>query len=177
MLSSFLVYAAFGYIAIAFTCHMAYCWQNPQDIELKKFDRKLAAPAAVVELLLLLPPAKDVIIPDTLQTVAFETREVEAPEIAPGLAIVVHSALQDYNGCSGVIEQRSGVACEVKLEDGDRVWELTKRVEPSEPDAPIDLSSMTSAELRKVCSDRGIRWRSVKQGKHLSKPEMLAALS
>lgn len=41
----------------------------------------------------------------------------------------------------------------------------------------IDYASLSSIQLRKLCRDRGIRWRGVKAGKHLSKPEMLAVLA
>jgi hypothetical protein len=47
----------------------------------------------------------------------------------------------------------------------------------SDRPAATGYSSMMSAELRKPCDDRGIRWCGVKAGKHLSKPEMLAALT
>jgi len=41
-----------------------------------------------------------------------------------------------------------------------------------------DYSALTSAQLRKVCSQRGITWRNAKaQGRHLSKADMIAALA
>lgn len=42
--------------------------------------------------------------------------------------------------------------------------------------APINYASLPSVELRRLCTDRGIRWRGVKAGKHLSKLEMISAL-
>ncbi len=40
------------------------------------------------------------------------------------------------------------------------------------------LELMNSQELRKLCSDRGIRWRNAHgKGKHLSKGQMIRALS
>jgi hypothetical protein len=40
------------------------------------------------------------------------------------------------------------------------------------------IAEMTSAELRKECSRRGIAWRGVREGgKHLLKHEMVKALS
>jgi hypothetical protein len=41
-----------------------------------------------------------------------------------------------------------------------------------------DYASMTSAQLRKVCSQRGITWRNAHgKGRHFSKGEMIAALT
>ncbi len=40
-----------------------------------------------------------------------------------------------------------------------------------------DLATLPSSQLRKLCSERGIKWRGVHGGKHLSKPDMVAALS
>ncbi len=43
---------------------------------------------------------------------------------------------------------------------------------------PTDYSKLTSAELRKVCSDRQIKWRNTRgSGKHMTKAEMVAALN
>ncbi|MBD1918884.1 MULTISPECIES: hypothetical protein [Cyanophyceae] len=38
-------------------------------------------------------------------------------------------------------------------------------------------AKMTSVQLRKECSRRGIAWRGVREGKHLTKPQMIEALS
>ena len=44
-------------------------------------------------------------------------------------------------------------------------------------EAPADLASLTSAELRRRCQSAGIRWRNAHgQGRHLSKAEMISAL-
>ncbi|PSN13960.1 hypothetical protein C7293_13790 [filamentous cyanobacterium CCT1] len=46
-----------------------------------------------------------------------------------------------------------------------------------EPVATIDYAAMTSVQLRKECSRRGVAWRGVRDGgKHLTKPQMLEAL-
>lgn len=44
------------------------------------------------------------------------------------------------------------------------------------PNQP-DLAAMPSTELRRLCSERGIKWRNAHQSKHLTKPEMLTALT
>jgi hypothetical protein len=42
----------------------------------------------------------------------------------------------------------------------------------------LDYSTLTVAELRKLCSDRGITWRNAhSKGKHLKKAEMVELLS
>ena len=46
-----------------------------------------------------------------------------------------------------------------------------------EPDAPIDYQAMSSQQLRAICTQHGIKSRSVKADKHLSKPEMIAPIS
>lgn len=49
---------------------------------------------------------------------------------------------------------------------------------PKGTEAPADLASLTSAELRRRCQSAGIRWRNAHgKGKHLSKGEMIAALA
>ena len=49
---------------------------------------------------------------------------------------------------------------------------------PKGPEAPADLASLTSAELRRQCQAAGIKWRHAHgQGRHLSKAEMLQALA
>lgn len=43
---------------------------------------------------------------------------------------------------------------------------------------PIGGATVTSAELRRQCQAAGIRWRNAHgKGRHLSKPEMISALS
>lgn len=43
---------------------------------------------------------------------------------------------------------------------------------------PTDYSKFSSADLRKLCSDRKIKWRNTRSsGKHMTKTEMVAALS
>lgn len=47
-----------------------------------------------------------------------------------------------------------------------------------ETPAAVDLAALTSQQLRKECSRRGIAWRNAHgQGKHLLKGEMLQALT
>lgn len=46
------------------------------------------------------------------------------------------------------------------------------------PVAEPPLEQKTAVQLRRVCAERGIRWRNVHgKGKHLSKREMLTALA
>lgn len=40
-----------------------------------------------------------------------------------------------------------------------------------------ELASMPATALRKLCSQRGIKWRNKSGGKHLSKAEMIIALT
>lgn len=52
------------------------------------------------------------------------------------------------------------------------------KVEAPSTEAPADLASLTSAELRRQCQAAGIRWRNAHgQGRHMSKGEMIAALA
>jgi hypothetical protein len=43
--------------------------------------------------------------------------------------------------------------------------------------AEVDLAGLPSTQLRKLCSERGIKWRNAYGGKHLTKMDMIAALS
>lgn len=45
-----------------------------------------------------------------------------------------------------------------------------------EVEPATNWAKMTSQELRKECSRRGIAWRGVREGKHLTKPQMVKAL-
>ena len=39
-----------------------------------------------------------------------------------------------------------------------------------------NYSSLNSTKLRSLCSEKGIRWRGVRQGKHLTKAQMIDRL-
>lgn len=39
-----------------------------------------------------------------------------------------------------------------------------------------ELKAMATADLRRLCTDQGIVWRNARQGKHLTKAAMIAAL-
>lgn len=59
------------------------------------------------------------------------------------------------------------------------VVSVTIRTEGSTAtEAPAtDYQAMTSAQLRKICTAAGIRWRNVHGTRHLTKGEMIAALA
>lgn len=42
---------------------------------------------------------------------------------------------------------------------------------------PAAFGQLTATQLRKLCSDRNIKWRNVRGSKHLSKAEMIIALA
>lgn len=49
---------------------------------------------------------------------------------------------------------------------------------PVEESTATAWATLTSQELRRACQDRGIRWRNAHgAGRHLKKPEMVAALT
>lgn len=49
---------------------------------------------------------------------------------------------------------------------------------PVQESTATNYSRLTSQELRRACQDRGIRWRNAHgAGRHLKKPEMVAALT
>ena len=47
----------------------------------------------------------------------------------------------------------------------------------SSTEAPADLASLTSAELRRRCQSAGVKWRNAHGTRHLSKAEMVQALA
>lgn len=77
MLESLTVYAALGYVAIAFVSHLHYHWQNPQALELKRFDARLsiAEPAEAVDPLLTPMPE----LPETLDEMIEDLASLIAP--------------------------------------------------------------------------------------------------
>jgi len=59
----------------------------------------------------------------------------------------------------------------------DRKLAAPVEVVPHVEDAALDYQAMSSQQLRTICTQHDIKWRSLTAGKHLSKPEMLAALT
>jgi hypothetical protein len=58
------------------------------------------------------------------------------------------------------------------------VVSVTIRTEaPKGTEAPADLATLTSAELRRRCQSAGVKWRNAHGTRHLSKAEMVQALA
>jgi hypothetical protein len=90
--------------------------------------------------------------------------DTAAPEVEP----------QPVPAQPAVIAAPAAIA-RVEVEANADTWIADLEVE--QPTTADYLATWSAQELRKECSRRGIAWRGVREGKHLTKAQMVEALA